>query len=83
MFYAQVLNGAASAVSINGGAFTVGDAGAGNPGGVYLGCGGAAAAGTFAVARYAMFLDYDGAHDINQVRRMYRYSQRLAARLAI
>jgi hypothetical protein len=83
MFYAQVLNGAASAVSINGGAFTVGDAGAGNPGGVYLGCGGGAAAGTFAVARYAMFCDYDGAHSLAQVQRMYRYSQRLAGRLAI
>jgi hypothetical protein len=83
MFYAQVLTGAASAISIDGGAFTAGDAGAGNPGGVYLGCGGAAAAGTFAVARYAMFADYNGAHDINQVRRMYRYAQRLRARLAI
>lgn len=76
------LNGAASSIAINGGAPTVGDAGAGDPEGLTLGAAGGGAAG-WAVADYACVLDYSGVHDAATAARVERYLSRLKQRLAL
>ena len=81
--FRQTLNGASSSIAINGGTPTVGDAGAGNPGGLYLGVGGGAAAGTFAVADYAAVIDYAGAHNAATAAQVEAYLTALKARLSI
>ena len=76
------LDGAASSIAINGGAPTVGDAGAGDPEGLTLGAAGGGAAG-WAVADYACVLDYAGVHDAATAARVERYLSRLKQRLAL
>ncbi|MFA4900895.1 MAG: hypothetical protein WC563_15360 [Brevundimonas sp.] len=80
--YRLTLNGAASSIAINGGAPTVGDAGAGNPAGLTLGAAGGGASG-WSVQDSAMVADYTGAHDLATAARIERYMRRLAARLSV
>ena len=80
--YRLTLNGAASSIAINGGAPTVGDAGAGNPAGLTLGAAGGGASG-WTVQDSAMVADYTGAHDLATAARIERYMRRLAARLSV